>query len=162
MRASWRSFSCPTSGASFQLSTRLWHLARLEHSKETPRHLHLVGNYNHANKSLRSVQKSVQSRVTLLIEARALQQVREARRRMLLDGRHHPCVGTAALTTHFTAFRFAKCHLAKVSATKSGKTSVASAQTLTGRASLRIFPQETASSGEAPESLPSNSEPVLR
>ena len=38
-----------------------------------------------------------------------------------------------------------------------GKTSDASADTLTGRASIFIFPQDTASSGLAPESLPSNS-----
>ena len=48
-------------------------------------------------------------------------------------------------------------HRAKVCDTRSGKRIVASPYTFTGRASARIFPQDTASSGRAPESLPSNS-----
>mmetsp|Transcript_11586 Transcript_11586/g.37039 ORF Transcript_11586/g.37039 Transcript_11586/m.37039 type:complete len:206 (-) Transcript_11586:669-1286(-) len=51
--------------------------------------------------------------------------------------------------------------LAKVAATSSGNTSVASAYTLTGRAPSRILPQDTASSGRAPASEPSNSWAVL-
>lgn len=47
--------------------------------------------------------------------------------------------------------------LAKVCDTMSGNTRVASAQTLTGFASILIFPHEIASSGLAPESEPSNS-----
>jgi len=42
-----------------------------------------------------------------------------------------------------------------------GNTVVASQKTLTGCAVKRILPQETASSGEAPASLPSNSLAVL-
>ena len=47
--------------------------------------------------------------------------------------------------------------LAKVCETSKGNRMVASPETFTGRASARILPQETASSGCAPESLPSNS-----
>lgn len=45
----------------------------------------------------------------------------------------------------------------KVFATINGNINVASQNTFIALASLRIFPQETASSGLAPESLPSNS-----
>ena len=51
--------------------------------------------------------------------------------------------------------------LAKVCATRRGKTRVASALSFTGRASVRILPQDTASSGRAPLSEPSNSWAVL-
>jgi hypothetical protein len=47
--------------------------------------------------------------------------------------------------------------LKNVCETISGKTKVASADTFTGAASILIFPHEIASSGLAPESLPSNS-----
>lgn len=51
--------------------------------------------------------------------------------------------------------------LAKVAATTSGNTTVASAYTFTLSPSVLIFPQLTASSGLAPASLPSNSCAVL-
>ena len=54
-----------------------------------------------------------------------------------------------------------QCALPHVPATTSGKTSVASAYTFTLSPSIRILPHETASSGRAPESDPSNSWPVL-
>jgi hypothetical protein len=57
--------------------------------------------------------------------------------------------------------RFLFHETAKVWATSNGKTMVASAKTFTGSAVKRIFPHETASSGRAPLSLPSNSCPVF-
>jgi hypothetical protein len=51
--------------------------------------------------------------------------------------------------------------LTKVSPTKRGKVREDSVYTLTGEASALILPQETASSGRAPASDPSNSFPVL-
>lgn len=56
---------------------------------------------------------------------------------------------------------FAQCAFPNVAATTRGNTKVASAYTLTDSAPARILPHETASSGLAPESDPSNSCPVL-
>lgn len=52
-------------------------------------------------------------------------------------------------------------YLANVSATMSGKIRLASQETLTDFDPALIFPHETASSGLAPASLPSNSWPVF-
>lgn len=52
--------------------------------------------------------------------------------------------------------------LVKVLATSKGNTKVASAYIFTGVASFFIFPQDFASSGLAPESLPSNSVAVFK
>jgi hypothetical protein len=58
-------------------------------------------------------------------------------------------------------FPVLSCTRAKVAATMSGNTTVASAYTFTLSPSSLIFPQLTASSGRAPASLPSNSCAVL-
>lgn len=52
--------------------------------------------------------------------------------------------------------------LANVSPTNKGNIKLASAYILTGVASFLIFPHDTASSGLAPLSLPSNSEAVFK
>lgn len=55
-----------------------------------------------------------------------------------------------------------KKSLANVFATSSGNINVASANIFTAVASFFILPQDFASSGLAPESLPSNSWPVFK
>lgn len=64
---------------------------------------------------------------------------------------------TVLLIFYFLFLKF----LANVLATNKGNTKVASAYILTGVASFLILPQDLASSGLAPESLPSNSDAVF-
>lgn len=62
----------------------------------------------------------------------------------------------------FFFFTITKKSLANVFATSSGNINVASANIFTAVASFFILPQDFASSGLAPESLPSNSWPVFK
>jgi len=73
------------------------------------------------------------------------------------------CIAESRLNKSYTMelHCFFDTSCANVAATSIGNTSVASAKTLTDSAPARILPQDTASSGCAPESDPSNSCPVL-